>query len=298
MHAFLETILPDDGASWALLDRRLEEGIPFEWHHHPEYELTLTLNSRGHRYIGDDIEPYDDGDLVLIGPGMPHSWCSRERIDPDRPHRALVIWFHRDWADGLLAVLPELRDIGALLAGAEQGLSFGASTRARVRPLIEAMPEAEPGRRLMLLLDVLLSLCRDPDRLPLANAPAAPAAVPTADPRIQRVLDHLHRGFAEPVSIPALAELACVSVSAFHRMFRRHTRMTAVQYVTRLRIGRACSLLIATEAAVLRIAEQVGYANLSLFNRQFLALKGRTPRDFRRLHRKPLEPPGGGGKSV
>ncbi|MDW3711540.1 MULTISPECIES: helix-turn-helix domain-containing protein [unclassified Pseudomonas] len=291
MRAFLETITPDDGASWALLNRRLEEGIPFEWHHHPEYELTLTLNSRGHRYIGDDIEPYDDGDLVLVGPGVPHSWCSSEKVDAARPHVALVIWFHRDWANGLLAMFPELRDIGVLLAGAEQGLGFGAATRAGVRPLIEAMPGAEPGRRLMLLLDVLLLLCRDPEMQPLANAPATPASLPTADPRIQRVLDRLHQGFAAPVSIPELAELACVSVSAFHRMFRRHTRMTAVQYVTRLRIGRACSLLIATDLPVVRIAEQVGYANLSLFNRQFLALKASTPRDFRRVHRKAANRP-------
>ncbi|GAC1029481.1 AraC family transcriptional regulator [Pseudomonas sp. No.21] len=291
MRAFLETITPDDGASWALLNRRLEEGIPFEWHHHPEYELTLTLNSRGHRYIGDDIEPYDDGDLVLVGPGVPHSWCSSERIDAGSPHVALVIWFHRDWANGLLAMFPELRDIGVLLAGAEQGLGFGAATRTGVRPLIEAMPGAEPGRRLMLLLDVLLLLCRDPEMQPLANAPATPASLPTADPRIQRVLDRLHQGFAAPVSIPELAELACVSVSAFHRMFRRHTRMTAVQYITRLRIGRACSLLIATDLPVVRIAEQVGYANLSLFNRQFLALKASTPRDFRRVHRKAANPP-------
>lgn len=291
MRAFLETITPDDGASWALLNRRLEEGIPFEWHHHPEYELTLTLNSLGHRYIGDDIEPYGDGDLVLVGPGVPHSWCSCERIDAGRPHVALVIWFHREWANGLLALLPELRDLGVLLAGAERGLSFGAATRARVRPLIEAMPEAEPGRRLMLLLEVLLLLCRDPDLLHLANAPCMPASAPLADPRIQRVLDRLHQGFAAPVSIPELAGLACVSVSAFHRMFRRHTRMTAVQYVTRLRIGRACSLLIATDLPVVRIAEQVGYANLSLFNRQFLALKASTPRDFRRLHRKAANPP-------
>jgi AraC-like DNA-binding protein/mannose-6-phosphate isomerase-like protein (cupin superfamily) len=291
MRAFLETITPDDGASWALLNRRLEEGIPFEWHHHPEYELTLTLNSRGHRYIGDDIEPYDDGDLVLVGPGVPHSWCSSEKVDAARPHVALVIWFHRDWANGLLAMFPELRDIGVQLAGAEQGLGFGAATRTGVRPLIEAMPGAEPGRRLMLLLDVLLLLCRDPEMQPLANAPATPASLPTADPRIQRVLDRLHQGFAAPVSIPELAELACVSVSAFHRMFRRHTRMTAVQYVTRLRIGRACSLLIATDLPVVCIAEQVGYANLSLFNRQFLALKASTPRDFRRVHRKAANRP-------
>ena len=43
--------MPPDGASWAWLDRRLEDAIPFQWHHHPEFELTLTLNSVGQRFI-------------------------------------------------------------------------------------------------------------------------------------------------------------------------------------------------------------------------------------------------------
>lgn len=62
MRPLLEKVsLPADG-SWTLLNRRLEAGIPFEWHHHPEYELTLTTNSRGRRFVGDSIGGYDDGD--------------------------------------------------------------------------------------------------------------------------------------------------------------------------------------------------------------------------------------------
>ena len=81
MRPLFEKVTVPEGASWALLDRRLDDGIPFQWHYHPEFELTLTLNSRGQRYIGDSIATYDDGDLVLLGPNLPHTWCSAERID-------------------------------------------------------------------------------------------------------------------------------------------------------------------------------------------------------------------------
>ena len=90
MKPFFETVTPEAGESWAFLDRRLQDGIPFEWHQHPEFELTLTLNSRGHRYVGDDVEPYDNGDLVLIGPGIPHSWHSHEAVDPQ--HGLMSLW--------------------------------------------------------------------------------------------------------------------------------------------------------------------------------------------------------------
>jgi AraC-like DNA-binding protein len=281
---FFETVTPEPGASWAFLDRRLADGIPFQWHHHPEYELTLTLNSRGHRYVGDDVGAYDEGDLVLIGPGIPHSWHSREAIDPARPHVALVAWFTRDWVSQLTTTFPEMAHLSGMLARATQGLYFDRETSGRVAPLFEEIRTAPPARRLVLLIEVLTRLCQCHDAVPLANAPSVEAEV-AADPRMIRVLDHLHTHFAQPIAVGTLAQVACVSVSTFHRMFRRHTRMTMVDYVTRLRIGRACSLLIESGQSIATIAADVGYTNLSLFNRQFARHKGATPSTFRKQHR-------------
>lgn len=291
MRPFLETIRPEPDASWAFLDRRLPAGIPFEWHLHPEYELTLTLNSRGHRYIGEDVEAYDDGDLVLIGPGIPHSWCSREALNPEQPHMALVIWFTRDWIEGLMASFPEMGPIAKLLAKASHGLSFSAGARQEVAPVIEKLRTASPARRLPLLLEVLNTLIEDVEATPLENVGHEPHSDLAGDPRLARVLDHLHLHFDERVLAEDMAALACVSVSAFHRMFRRHTRSTMVSYVTRLRIGRACSLLIGTPQSIADIAAGVGYTNLSLFNRQFLRLKGDTPNGVRARHRDVMRPP-------
>jgi transcriptional regulator GlxA family with amidase domain len=100
--------------------------------------------------------------------------------------------------------------------------------------------------------------------------------------RVERVLDHIHAHYREPITVETLAELACLSASGFHRLFRRHTRLTASEYVTELRIGQACSLLINTERPIAHIADEVGYRNLANFNRQFRAQKGTTPRAFRR----------------
>jgi AraC-like DNA-binding protein len=284
MKPFIETVTPQAGESWAFLDRKLPDGIPFEWHHHPEFELTLTINSRGHRYIGDDVEPYDDGDLVLIGSGIPHSWHSREAIDAAQPHVALVAWFTREWVAGMTTLFPETARIGGMLARATQGLCFGQDARDEVAPLIEAMRTTTPARRLVLLISALVTLCQDTEAVALANIPAEPVAL-SADPRMARVLTHLHNHFAEHVSIGGMAELACISTSAFHRLFRRHTRMTMVAYVNRLRIGRACSLLIGSAMPVATIAADVGFTNLSLFNRQFARAKGDTPSNFRKRHR-------------
>ncbi|NVZ70151.1 helix-turn-helix domain-containing protein [Pseudomonas costantinii] len=282
MRASFEKIPTEATTSWTLLNRRLLEAIPFEWHHHPEYELTLTLNSRGHRYIGNDVALYDDGDLVLVGPNVPHSWSSAERIDPAKPHTALVIWFSEAWADSLVQLFPEMASTRALLAAAQNALSFSETISQTIRPVIEAMVEQDASQRLISLLTVLNTLSRDVAAQRIAEENASPQIV--EDARVRRVLDYLHGHYAQPLGIPELAQMACVSVSAFHRMFRRHTRCTALDYIVRLRIGHACALLMQGNLAVSTIAEHVGYVSQALFNRQFKAQKGITPTQFREQH--------------
>src|SRR5262245_946906 len=97
MKPFLEKLPPHSDTSWTMLNRRLDDGIPFQWHHHPEFELTLTLNSRGQRFIGDHVGTYEDGDLVLVGSNLPHTWSSNLKIDDGGPHVALVLWFSPEW---------------------------------------------------------------------------------------------------------------------------------------------------------------------------------------------------------
>lgn len=276
----------DDLTSVAVLNRRLRNGIPFEWHHHPEYELTLTLNSRGHRLVGDHLGEYDDGDVVLVGPNLPHSWCSESCIDAKRPHVAIVAWFADAWASELVALMPELAGVGSMLQEARRGIHFSSDASAEVRPLIEHLPAAPPDQRLIALLQVLRRLANDDQREPLADPTMAPAAgVP--DARLQKVLDHLDDRFDQPVDVPHLAEIACLSPSALHRMFQRHTKLTPIAYVMRLRIGRACAMLMNNSSSIAAVAERVGYRNLANFNRQFRSIKGVTPRQFRALYRRP-----------
>ena len=45
-----------------------------EWHYHAEYELIYITKSFGIRFVGDDVSPFNPGDLVLVGPSLPHLW--------------------------------------------------------------------------------------------------------------------------------------------------------------------------------------------------------------------------------
>ena len=282
MRPLFEKVTVPEGASWALLDRKLDDGIPFQWHYHPEFELTLTLNSRGQRYIGDAISSYDDGDLVLLGPNLPHTWFSDEKIDTRHPHHAIVMWFTEAWRESVTTTLAEMQIVEPMLARAGRGIVFSSAAAERARPIIETIPALPPADRLFRLMQVLAIVATDAKAAPTAGLGAARRQVDSPDrARVERVLDHIHAHYREPIGVGTLADVAALSASGFHRLFRRHTRLTLTRYVAELRIGQACALLVNSQRPIAHVADEVGYANLANFNRQFRALKGLTPREFR-----------------
>lgn len=283
MRPYLEVLSRSPEASWSMLNRRLDDCIPFQWHHHPEFELTLTLNSIGQRFIGDHSGDYGDGDLVLVGPNLPHSWVSRAKIEEQTPHIALVLWFNREWLLQMTGGAVEFRSIETMLQHGDNGLRFSAATSAAVRHAFETIFEKPPVERLLSLLGILVRVAEDRHATPLASAPAQAPDIKESRDRIDRVLTHMHLHYARAIGLDELADIAALSVSGLHRMFRRHTGGTISDYLMRMRVGDACARLSSTDQAVHYIGDAVGYASLANFNRQFKALKGMTPREYRAM---------------
>ncbi|MEO8667330.1 MAG: AraC family transcriptional regulator [Bauldia sp.] len=220
---------------------------------------------------------------MLLGPNLPHTWNSAEKIDARRPHHAIVMWFTAAWGENLTATLTEMSAVQPMLARAGRGIAFSREAALAARPLIESIPARAPADRLLRLMEVLALLAGDRAAQAIAGAGADRHRVASPDQaRIERVLDHIHANYRGDIAVEALAEVAALSPSGFHRLFRRHTRLTLTGYVAELRIGQACALLVNSALPVAHIADAVGYRNLANFNRSFRARKRMTPREFRR----------------
>ncbi len=191
MQPWSEAVSIPEGQSCLIYDRQLP-AIAFNWHYHPEFELTLTLNSRGTRLVGGHLDPYDDGDLVLLGPDLPHACQSGSLVDPAGVHRAIVCWFTAGWAGALVRLMPELGGLGALLGEAAGGVQFGPATAAALRPAILDLARLPADRRIVALQGVLLALAGAPDRSTLAAATPSPEGMTRDRRRMARVLDWLH----------------------------------------------------------------------------------------------------------
>jgi AraC-like DNA-binding protein len=285
MNPLLESLLVPEGASWTYFYRRLDESIPFNWHYHIEFELTLTCNSQGQRYVGDSIESYDDSDLALLGSNLPHTWMSQRKLHDPEPHVAHVFWIRPEWIHSLIDTLVELKPLRAMLLSSNRGIVFSKDTAKAVRARLEPMPSLSASGRMVHFIEVLTILAEDQHHRLLCAPRAEHDAIRLTDrPRIERTLEYIHKHYETDISTNDLAELAALSVSGLHRLFKRHTRLTVGEYIAQLRIGKACALLVSTEKPISCVADEVGYTNMSHFNRQFLAIKQLTPREFRRSY--------------
>jgi AraC-like DNA-binding protein len=170
-----------------------------------------------------------------------------------------------------------------MLQRGDNGLRFSQTTSAAVRSSFETIFEKPPVERLLALLGILVRVAEDRQATPLASAPAQAPDLKESRERIDRVLTHMHLHYARAISLDELADIAALSVSGLHRMFRRHTGGTISDYLMRMRIGDACARLSSTDQAIHHISDAVGYLSLANFNRQFRVLKGMTPREYRAM---------------
>jgi AraC-like DNA-binding protein len=263
-------------------------GYPFRtvrWHFHPEYEIHLITATTGRAFVGDHIGTFQPGNLVLTGPNLPHNWISDVPVGAEISQRCLVLQFTEEFAAGVAALFPEMAFLQALLAEAARGVEFTPQTGCAARPVMDELLTTAGGRRIELLFALLGLLQADDRRRPLASAGYCPVPMETTNQPLNHVLAHIGRNLGHDLRETDLAALSGYSPSAFCRAFQRHTGMTFVSYVNGLRIGRACELLVGSQRRITDICFEVGFSNLSNFNRQFLTQKSMPPSAFRNHHR-------------
>ncbi|API56896.1 MULTISPECIES: AraC family transcriptional regulator [Rhizobium] len=283
MEPDLEVIQIRPGESFATK----AHGYPYHtvrWHFHPEYELHLVVATTGRYFVGDFIGEFEPGNLVLAGPNLPHNWISDVPTGSSIPLRCQLIQFSENFIIDTMKVLAELGPFEPVLEASRRGVLFGAETSRQVAPLMNEVQQAQGVRRIELFMMIVGLLSRAQDAQLLASPSYLPDPSGYMSAGINKALAYIREHLTKSFDEADLAAIAGQSTGAFSRGFRRHTGMSLVQYVKRLRINLACQILMSDDhASITDICFEVGFNNLSNFNRQFLAEKGMTPSRFRRL---------------
>lgn len=273
-----EKVEPEAGSSFRVVHHTEVETCWVYWHYHPEYEIVYIPFGSGQRRVGTNVSRYEGGELVFIGPNLPHLNFSYGK---EGQFEEIVVQMRDDFMGKTFLQTPELAVVQRLFERAHMGLTFGADTKQRVGPWLAELPGQPPFERMLTLLRVLQELATAPDAEPLHADGVRFDLNPKEHKRFNRVCGYVERHYARPIDIRAVADLTSLTVPAFCRYFKRMTHLTFTDFVNEYRVNQARRLLHSART-IAEVSTDVGFNNLSHFNKTFRAVTGQTPGTYRK----------------
>ncbi|MEM7108180.1 MAG: AraC family transcriptional regulator [Bacteroidota bacterium] len=249
-----------------------------KWHYHQEIEILFVKHGKGTRFVGDCVQRFSDGDLVLVGPNLPHVWKNDPSYFSEHSPMAsaILIQFVQDLLPKQQLELPEMSGIAKLLHLSQRGVKIEKRDAALVLPNMEKLLVSAGANRLSGLIDLLEQMSRSKYEL-LSSNWFSTSYLNDRNERINRIYDHIIDHFREPINLEELAAIANMNKSALCRFFKSRTNKTITNFVNEIRIGYSFHLLNTTDCNVTEACFESGFNHLSYFNRQFKKLIGYPP---------------------
>ena len=250
-------------------------------HSHKNFELNFIASGAGRRIVGDNISRFERGDLVLMGPNLPHCW---EVLDFEKHAEpfCIVTHFSEDIANSDFFNMPELEKVVHLLKQSERGLWFKLKNHNYIQRILERMTQLEGLEYYIEMLKVFHLLLLTEDREKLSNPIEHTAPFSKNLEKINKVYEYVFQHIQEEIKLQEAAALLNMAPTSFCRFFKKKTDQTFMEYVKRVRVGIAAKLLAETDKQVTQICYESGYNSLANFNHYFKNIMGKTPSAYRK----------------
>ena len=246
-------------------------------HCHPEYEINLVMKTSGTRVVGDYEEAFDDLDIVMPGPFVPHVWKS-ELVT----NHVITIQFSSDLLSFQMINKRLFMPIRQLLVDSTQGLQFYGTDAERIRDEIMELTRIQGFQTATKFLNLLNFMATAPRRKLVSNMYESENLVNSSKSRrIAKACKYIEENIAQKISLADVAALVNMSESAFSHFFKKKTGISFITYVNNLRVAKACDLLASTSLSASEICYDCGFNNKSNFIRIFTKRKNMTPIEYR-----------------
>ncbi|WP_316814402.1 AraC family transcriptional regulator [Pedobacter heparinus] len=259
---------------------------PTPWHYHPEYELVLVLKSTGKRTIGDHVGRFSDGDLLLIGPNLPHSYQNDAiyyQNNESLTAEAIVIHFDENFLGRGFFNLPEMALVKQLFDKSKFGFKILGNTRQQVEDIMKEMLSFNGHQRIISLLKIFEVLSITEEYKLLVRPGFIPDHSINSKDQLNIIHEFIMNNFKKDLSLADVARVANMSIPSFCRFFKSSTRKTFSTFINDIRIGYACKLIVEEKYNISKICYESGFNNMSNFNRQFKKLTDKTPLQYKQI---------------
>ncbi len=252
------------------------------FHSHPEFELSFVMESFGKRIIGNNVANFGPGDMVFIGSHVPHLWLSDpayHKQDPNLIARCIVAYIHPKIFEPMFNHIAELDQVKEMIYQSKRGISIHGETRKEIGDRLISLTEKTGFEKVEGLLRIMHIISESSEKNYILND--NPTAIPGTTDRMNDVIDFIKNNLNEQITLEQAATVACLTIPSFCRFFKKRTRMTFFQYLTKLRIAHACKLLIEMDRSVSYIANMCGYNSDSHFCKVFKDHIGQSPHQYK-----------------
>ncbi|MEN8117784.1 MAG: AraC family transcriptional regulator [Bacteroidota bacterium] len=266
----------------SFISRKLQMGDGSEKiHSHKNFELNFVVSGSGRRIIGNHISSYEPGDLVLIGPDIPHNWQVLE-TENDAAPSCIVTHFYENIISSDFFNIPELDEVKQLLNKANKGIHFKGKYVKKIATKLERMVQLKGLEAYIELLKVFNHLLQIDNNEYLSVTSYNTITFDKDRDRINHVYEYVFQNIQEGISLEDAAEVVNMAPGSFCRYFKKKTKLPFMQYVKNVRIGMAAKMLAETDKQITQICYESGYNNLANFNHYFKKIMEKTPTEYRR----------------
>lgn len=280
MRTEFERIIPDEGSSFRLLHENLSvQEFTWDYHYHPEYEIVCVLGATGRRHVGNHLSYYESGDLVLIGPNLPHAGFGYGAVGH---YEQVVLQFLDNFLGDSFFNSPEVSGVREMFERSKQGLAFHGETKRIVSERLKKLSQFSHFEKLIELLE-LFHILAGSEEYTLLNDTGKRYDFNQKDQfRLSKVYQFVEQNYQKAIEIQDVASVASLTVPAFCNYFKKVTNQTFTDFVNEYRINKATNMLTQGET-VADACFKSGFNNVSYFGRVFRNMKGRSPSEFGKM---------------
>lgn len=249
------------------------------WHFHPELELVYVNKGQGKRHIGNHLSYFNNSQLLLIGPNLPHNGFT-DRLTTNGFET--LIQFKEDFLGTQFFEIPEMKKIKELIERSKNGILFGVETKLKIGDIIEKLVEEKGFKKILVFLDILDVLANSEDYTILNVGEYAFEAELQDSSKLDTIYKYINKNFKEHISLDEISNVAAMTVPAFCRYFKKVTGKTFTRLVNEYRVVHATKLLSESTMSITEIAFECGFNNFSHFNKLFKATTGKNASAYRK----------------
>lgn len=253
------------------------------WHYHEEVEIIYFHKGNGLQYVGDHIKHFEPGDLIVLGPNLPHYWKLEKSKLPEKTDNmpfSTVIHFNEKIIGASFFDLPELYTIRILLENAKNGILIKTPDSKRIAKCMEEIYRKKGLSKFLTLLKCLMLTAEEKNITTLSTVGLSYNYPETDQSRIKSIYNYSSDNISKKISLQAVASIVGLAPTAFCRYFKLKTGKTYSQFLINLRINYSCKLLFENKKNIKQIAYESGFNNFSCFYKNFKAITGLTPQNY------------------